>query len=143
MRRRVLRTVMLSVDEKRAVFNTLYLRIACDHLHMTHLESGREAALQANPPFSNVRLLVADFSVADRLIRDAAQSLIAKRFLRLSLPPRLVIHPLERLEGGLSQVEERMLLELGKGCGANKVVIHIGDRLDAAGVRAKLARPCA
>lgn len=131
------------MDEKPAVFNTLYLRIACNHLHMTHLESANELELRAEPPFSNVRLLVADFSIADQLIKKAAQSLIRKRFLRPSLPPRMVIHPLERLEGGLSQVEERLLLELGKGSGASKVVVHVGEPLDAAGVRARLERPCA
>ncbi|MCW2294900.1 MULTISPECIES: hypothetical protein [Pseudomonas] len=125
------------------MFNTLYLRIACNHLRITHLESGTERELHADPPFSSVRLLVAEFSIADRLISEAAQSVIRKRFMRLSLPPRMVIHPLERLEGGLSQVEERLLLELGKGCGAKKVVVHIGEVLDAAGVRAKLERPCA
>ncbi|TBV01132.1 hypothetical protein [Phytopseudomonas dryadis] len=131
------------MDEKRAVFNTLYLRIACNHLHMTHLESGREQELHADPPFSNVRLLVADYPLAEHLIKRLMQALLPRRFLRLSLPPRMLMHPLERLEGGLSMVEERMLVELGRANGARKVVVHVGETLDAAGVRARLARPCA
>ena len=126
-----------------AVFNTLYLRIACDQLHIIHLESGNELQVRAEPPFSNLRLLVADFGVADRLIKEAVTAVIRKRFMRLSLPLRLVMHPLERLEGGLSQVEERILLELGKGSGASKVVVHVGAPLDATGVRACFKKSCA
>ncbi|MBU1488382.1 MAG: hypothetical protein KKC07_01210 [Gammaproteobacteria bacterium] len=130
-------------DVSHAVLNTLYLSIACNHLHMLHLESGREVEIRAEPPFSNARLLVADFSLAERLLKQAVQTLLPKRFLRLSLAPRLLIQPLERLEGGLSMVEERILMELGLGSGARKVQLYIGDPLDADGVRAQLERPCA
>ena len=126
------------------MLNTFYLRIACDQLHLTHLESGRERRIQADPPFSNPRLLVADFSVAERLITQAVKDLMPGGFFAFLNPaPTLLVHPLERLEGRLSQVEERLLLELGKGAGARKVALHVGDRLDADGVRARLRAPCA
>jgi hypothetical protein len=32
-------------------------------------------------------------------------------------------------EGGLSQVEERVLLELGAGTGARRIKLHIGPKL--------------
>lgn len=117
---------------------TLYLQLSCNHMHLTHLQSGRELRMQADPPFSNQRLLVADFATAERLLQRAIGQLLPKRFLRLSVPPQLLIQPLERLEGGLSQVEERILLELGLGCGARKVRLHMGPVLDSAGVLAKL-----
>ncbi|OLU31140.1 hypothetical protein BVH03_08860 [Pseudomonas sp. PA15(2017)] len=118
--------------------NTFYLRIACNHLHLTHLESARVTVLEADPPFSNQRLLVADFSIADRLIAKTVQGLMPKRLTFLNAAPKLLIQPLERLEGGLSQVEERILMELGMGAGARKVVVHVGEILDAAGVRSRL-----
>lgn len=117
---------------------TLYLKLSCNQMHLTHLQSGRTLSLQADPPFSNQRLLVADFAVAEHLLQHALAQLLPKRFLRLSVPPQLLIQPLERLEGGLSQVEERILLELGLGCGARKVRLHMGSELDSAGVLAKL-----
>lgn len=123
--------------------NTLYLRIACNHLHLLHVESGRDLHLQAEPPFSNARLLVADFTVAERLLKQAVKTLVPTRFLRLSLAPRLLIQPMERLEGGLSMVEARILTELGLGSGARKVQLYIGEPLDAEGVRTHLERPCA
>lgn len=118
--------------------NTLYLRIACNHLHLTHLESARVAILEADPPFSNQRLLVAEFSIADRMIKAAVQSLMPKRLAFLNAAPKLLIQPLERLEGGLSQVEQRILMELGMGAGARKLALHVGEILDADGVRSRL-----
>ncbi|WP_298186266.1 hypothetical protein [uncultured Pseudomonas sp.] len=117
---------------------TLYLKLSSNQMHLTHLQSGRQLHLPADPPFSNQRLLVADFAAAEHLLQRGIAQLLPKRFLRLSLPPQLLIQPLEHLEGGLSQVEERILLELGLGCGARKVRLHMGPELDSAGVLAKL-----
>ncbi|MBX9914788.1 MAG: hypothetical protein K2Y25_12925 [Pseudomonadaceae bacterium] len=117
--------------------DTYYLKLSCDHLHLRHLESGREFELQAVPAFSNVRLLVADFSAAQQVLKQALSRLQPRRWL--TLPPSLLIQPLERLEGGLSMIEERILLELGMGCGARRVRLHVGAELDDVGVRARLS----
>ena len=117
---------------------TLYLKLSCNQMHLSHLQSGRELNLQADPVFSNQRLLVADFAAAQQLLQRGIAELLPHRFLRLSRPPQLLIQSLERLEGGLSQVEERILLELGLGGGARKVRLHLGAELDNAGVIAKL-----
>lgn len=117
---------------------TLYLKLSCNQMRLTHLQSGRALHLQADPPFSNQRLLVADFAAAQQLLQRGIDEILPKRLLRLSRPPQLLIQPLERLEGGLSQVEERILLELGLGCGARKVRLHLGSELDNDGVLAKL-----
>lgn len=117
---------------------TLYLKLSCNQMHLSHLQSGRELHLQADPAFSNQRLLVADFAAAQELLQSAINQLLPRRFMRLYWPPQLLIQPLERLEGGLSGVEERILLELGLGCGARKVRLHLGAELDNAGVLAKL-----
>jgi hypothetical protein len=114
----------------------LYLKLRCDHMHLSHLQSGRDVHIRA--PFSNSRMLVADFSAAQKLLSSAIDTLLPKRFLRLSIPPSLLIQPLERLEGGLSQIEERILLEVGHSAGTRKVVVHVGDELDNAGVNARL-----
>ncbi len=117
--------------------DSLYLKLSCDRMQLRHLESGRGLERRASPPFSNARLLVADFIGAERLLKQALAELLPKRFF--SLRPRLLIQPLERLEGGLSPVEERILLELGLGSGARKVRLHVGAELDDAVIRARLA----
>lgn len=117
---------------------TLYLKLSCNQMHLLHLQSSRELHLQADPEFSNKRLLVADFAAAQQLLQRGLNQILPKRFLRIRRKPQLLIQPLEHLEGGLSQVEERILLELGLGCGARKVRLHLGQELDSAGVLAKL-----
>jgi hypothetical protein len=119
---------------------TLYLKLSCNQMTLTHVQSARTLHLKADPAFSNARLLVADFAAAQQLLQDAVAQLLPRRFLRLSWPPEMLIQPLERLEGGLSQVEERILLELGLGSGARTVRLHLGAELDSAGVIAKLRR---
>jgi hypothetical protein len=42
------------------------------------------------------------------------------------------------VEGGLSAVEERVLLELAMGAGARRSAVHLGPELSDDGVRAKL-----
>ena len=47
--------------------------------------------------------------------------------------PRLLFQPLEMIEGGLSEVEERVFLELGASAGARHVKVHIGPKLSLQG----------
>lgn len=41
----------------------------------------------------------------------------------------MVIQPMEKTNGGLSEVEERILRELAISAGARKVVIWVGNKL--------------
>ncbi len=50
----------------------------------------------------------------------------------------ILMHPLEMVEGGLSQVEERVFYELAIGCGAKKVVVWSGAELADSEITAKL-----
>ena len=113
-----------------------YLQISCDHLSLRHLESGRHTELHAQPPFSNQRLLVANFSAATQALKTALAELKSRGWL--SLPASLLIQPMERFDGGLSEIEERCLLELGFGTGMRRVKLHIGEQLDDDAARAHL-----
>ena len=55
-----------------------------------------------------------------------------------AVSPQVLIQPLEMLEGGLSEVEERVLKEIAIGAGASKVVVWVGRELSDAEVREKL-----
>lgn len=123
------------------VGNTLYLKLFCDRLQLRHLQQQRDLDLYANPPFSHPRLLVADFASAERTLKQAIDTLLPKGFLGLRLAPRLLIQPMERLEGGLTALEQRVLLELGHGCGARTLRIHVGDELSDAEVERLLRAP--
>lgn len=55
----------------------------------------------------------------------------------LALTTRVVVHPLERIDGGLTQVEERLLQELAIGAGASRAIVWQGAPLSDGEVRAR------
>jgi hypothetical protein len=123
---------------------TLYLRISRNQLQLTDLASGQQLLDRDGPPFSHPRLLVGDFSAAEQRLTRALNALTPRSWWKPVLAPRLMIHPLESVEGGLSQVEERLLLELGRGAGARQVLLHLGEPLSHESILQRFkARPCA
>ncbi|HEY8329779.1 MAG TPA: hypothetical protein VIO83_00375 [Pseudomonas sp.] len=138
--------------------NTLYLQLQSDKLRALHVESGRAFAeapvlawrsekgrviplaagnaaqvLRGRPGvtvvngFQHPRSLLADFSVAERTLQ-----LLFKTFIPATLfqaAPTVILHPLEHLEGGLTQVEIRGLAELLLGAGARRAFIWSGAEL--------------
>jgi hypothetical protein len=115
-----------------AVGNQLYLKLFCNRLQLRDLTAARSLELNAQTPFSHPRLLVADFASAQHTLKQAIDQLLPRGFLGLRLAPQLLIQPMERLEGGLTALEERVLLEMAHGCGARKVRIHVGSELSDA-----------
>jgi hypothetical protein len=110
----------------RSVARTLYVRITRNRMRIRHIESGNEISLDAAEPFTSSRLLVAGFSAAQRLL-ERGIGLAAGRF---GLAPILVIHPVEMMDGGLSESEERLFLDLGYGTGAQFVAVVAADVSD-------------
>ena len=80
-------------------------------------------------PFSHPRTLLSDFEVAEKFMQHVMSTLLGKRFLPPT--PHVIIHPMEKTEGGLNMIEERALRELALGAGAREVIIYEGPQLDA------------
>jgi rod shape-determining protein MreB len=78
-------------------------------------------------PFDHPRVVIADFMVASKLLQYGMQQL--SRMKWISPAPILIIQPDMELEGGLSELETRALLELGESAGARKSVAHYGGVL--------------
>ncbi len=78
-------------------------------------------------PFSHPRVLCSDFLLAEKILQGAITSVIDRKIFTPA--PAVVIHPMEKLEGGLTMVEVRVFRELGLGAGARQVVIHLARML--------------
>jgi rod shape-determining protein MreB len=114
---------------------SFYVQVRENRFQVRNIANSLSLQRQASPGFSHPRMLVGDFSAAQASLK----SLLAEaRGSGLILSTAVVIHPLEKIEGGLSQIEERMLHELAVGAGASKVVVWVGDPLSDAEVAAKL-----
>ena len=78
-------------------------------------------------PFDHPRIVIDDFSAAEKVLGYAVRELTGTRYFMPS--PVMVIHPDVELEGGISAVESRALLELAESCGARKARVHYGHQL--------------
>ncbi len=114
---------------------TLYVKVHKNAITVRHVEKNEEATLAATRPFTTDRLLVGQFSAAQALLKEAMDRTYRAR--RLSPAPIVVIQPMAMSEGGLSEVEERVLHELATAAGARKAIVWVGSELSDEEVLAK------
>jgi len=106
----------------------LYVRIYINKITIHALDgSGRLLEGEPDTPFSTQRLLIGEFKSAEKTLSDAINRLRSGGILKKSF--RAVIHPVDMSEGGLSEVEEKVLRELASSAGAHHFVIHTGSNL--------------
>lgn len=78
-------------------------------------------------PFDHPRLLVYDFQVTEKLLQYAFRRVARNPYFSPS--PIAVIQVLDKLEGGLTTIEERVLREAAYGAGAREVHFWDGPEL--------------
>ena len=112
-----------------SIFNkTVYVKIYENSFTIKLIADGEKPiTLNAHEPFSTKRLLVGQFSVAERLLKEGINNLFSGKWFAPS--PIVVIHPMDKIEGGLSEIEARVFRELAVGAGARKVVLWMGHEL--------------
>ena len=115
---------------------SVYVRVRRNRFDVRHLESGTESSALAETPFTTTRLLVGRFGAAELALKKAFKQVFAGRLFAVS--PQVVIQPMEMAEGGLSEIEDRVLRELAIAAGARKVTVWVGHELSDDEVRQKL-----
>lgn len=109
----------------------LYIQIWEHRIRITRFPDGevfdRIPPTDLNP-FSHPRTLLSNFSRAEAFIRQCISEATGNRPVKTS--PIVVMHPMEKLDGGLTQIERRAFLELGYGAGAREVHVHTGQPLN-------------
>jgi hypothetical protein len=119
----------------KMLFKYLYVQVRENQLVVHDTSNPNAVPIQANSSFSSQRLLLANFDTAVASLKE-----LIRRIYSSILPPlfvHVVIHPLEKIEGGLAPVEERALLELAEVAGAWKVVVWTGPTLNGLDVMRK------
>ena len=114
----------------------LYVRVSRDKLRVRSVESGIEVEVVPPLQFSSARLLVGNFEAAEWALKEGIKKAGLTGWYRPS--PLILMHPLEMTEGGLSQIETRVLQELAIGAGARKVKVWTGPELSDAEVVERL-----
>ncbi len=85
--------------------------------------NGHTITVEPSKPFTSTRLLVGTFIPAVACLKEGLSQVGATGFLKRK--PKLLIFPQAMTEGGLSQIEERCLLEVALAAGASKAEIGI------------------
>ena len=116
--------------------NNVYVRIRKNQFQLRNLESAADLTVMASEPFTTTRCLIGQFGLAESLLRKALERLPKSGFLAVA--PRMLVHPLEMVEDGLSEVEERVFREIALGAQASKAVVWVGHVLSDAEVKEKL-----
>ena len=87
--------------------------------------SGRDVRLVN--PFSHPRMFVASFELAEKLLQYGISQLHTSGF---RAAPRVIVHQLEKTEGGLTDIEDRVLREIALGAWARELVMYLGPRIN-------------
>jgi rod shape-determining protein MreB and related proteins len=82
-------------------------------------------------PFQHPRVLFADFVVGEELLKHILSSFY--RHQLIAPAPAIVIHAMEKTEGGLTMIERRAFTELGLGAGARIAEVYEGPELPISG----------
>lgn len=115
----------------------LYVQVFEDRVRVRNIDTGQVAEQRSEQRFSHPRALVGSFTEANTTLKAAVSVVKGTGFIRAF---RIVIHAMEKCEGGLTEIEERVLRELALGAGAAKVVVHIGEPLSDAAARERLRK---
>jgi rod shape-determining protein MreB len=83
--------------------------------------------LQIVNPFKHPRLLIAEFTLGQQVLRGFLNKLYPSSLLPRR--PVVVLHPRVDPEGGFTEIEIRALHELAKGAGASRVLVWHGREL--------------
>ena len=78
-------------------------------------------------PFKHHRSMISSYTYAEKILQFAFKSM-HKNIFRAA--PRVIMHQLDNNEGGLTEIEERVLRELALGAGAREVVVYQGNRIN-------------
>lgn len=113
---------------KKLFVTDLYIKVSKNRFEAKNLSTDSSwQSITPDKPFTTSRLLVGTFTAAEPALKKLVKSLLPNGLIKKS--PQVVIHPVAMVEGGLSEIEDRVFRELALGSGAFKVVLHVGSEL--------------
>lgn len=101
----------------------VYVKVYPDKIEIINLKTGASVVRSPLQPFSSSRMVVADFGGAELLSRQLVKELgLARKSLNV------LIQQMQVWDGGLSEVEKRVLRDLAEQIGAGSVYLVTDNR---------------
>lgn len=102
----------------------IYIKVYFNKVEIVRLDTRENVKANARENFSNSRMIVSDFINFEACLRENISKVVPKQIFSPTL--KILIQVKEELEGGLSSVEKRTLLDSCEHSGAKEVYIHEG-----------------
>ncbi|PIQ16592.1 MAG: hypothetical protein COW67_02145 [Flavobacteriales bacterium CG18_big_fil_WC_8_21_14_2_50_32_9] len=99
----------------------LYVRLYTNAVLIRDVVNKKELKREAIKPFSNNRLLFADFINGEEFLIATIKELFEGK---PNSTFNILIQPMEKIEGGLSSVENRALMDVAEYIGGRNIVIY-------------------
>lgn len=106
---------------------TLYVKVGENSYILYDAETDRRKEYIPQQGFSNTRLAVSNFMWAEKTLKDAVNDFYDVGLINPS--PKIIMHQTAKIEGGLGEVELRILRELALSSGAREVYVWQGNEL--------------
>jgi hypothetical protein len=114
--------------------DVIYVKVYADRFVLKNMESLEVVEIRRDPKFASPRTLIGHFVSAEAEFRQGF-----RKVRRGLLAPWVLMHPMELMDGGFTQVESRALIELAAGAGARRVGVWEGKELSGDQVRKAIA----
>ncbi len=111
----------------RLFSGTIYVKVYKNRFYIRHIEEKSDVVVSSPEPFSTTRLLIGEFSKAQNALKEGIRQVHLGMWFAPS--PVVLIQPMELIEGGLSEIEVRILKEVAMGAGGRSVVVWVGHEL--------------
>ncbi len=102
----------------------IYLRIFTNKIEIRNLDKQFTITKNSFENFSNERLLVASFSILEKFIRDTLDEFYENKNRLFKKPLIVLIQAMEKVEGGISEVERMVFNDLAEQIGGSEVYIY-------------------
>ena len=113
---------------KKLFDNMLYVKIYKNKIVVKNLSNNLSPQMfTPDISFTTTRLLIGTFAPAVQCLKQAVSSSTPNSWFKAK--PVLLIQPMEMNEGGLSEIEDKVLRECALSAGARKVIVWIGAEL--------------
>ncbi len=111
----------MSLLDKILPPDIIYLRLLKNKIIVRDVRTGREIEKKRDVPFSNDRLIIAEFEPIEELFRTAINEVLNKKNKYISKSINMVIQVMDETITEMTSIEKRTYRDLGEHCGARMV----------------------
>ena len=105
----------------------IYLRLYKNKVKVYRLDSGKFVIRESEVPFSNSRILWGDFQKGEDFVNRVIKDLIGNKSFFPLTSFQMLIHQMELIKDGLSEVEKRALIDSARHLNAKEVDLYFGE----------------